>query len=141
MCLLEKLNLSIKTRINPDDQSLEHLFNEFCKSLIINNYTTTIKLNNSFCESCQSPPQSDSIILPCSHFICSQTCFLNFIENQIEDRFENYHKVVCYCNKPISRNIIIQVLGGDEALSRLIKRSSNKYEIKLQCPICLESNK
>ena len=134
LIFVEKLNKVLKSKnINEATETdLKILSHKISQS----NYCIDLKINNIYCEFCQSICESSLIPLPCSHSICSEKCFVDLITHQLGVNYHLYDKVRCMCGQYIPQLIILEFYKSFPGLDYERQQSALNAEPSLNCDIC-----
>lgn len=131
---VEKINKVLKTKIinETTETELKTLSNKISKSI----YCIDLKINDIYCEFCQSICDSSLIPLPCSHSICSERCLYDLISYQLGSNYHLYDKVRCMCGLYIPPNIILKAYDSFPSLNYKRHQSALNAEPSINCDIC-----
>jgi hypothetical protein len=136
---LNHINRALKSR--KADQITEAHLKKFSNLLKSSFFCIDLKTYPVLCEICQAEPASDSMILSCSHVICSEQCLLAWLDHQLEGNYHLFDKAQCICGELINRAIVIKVLSNIEGIESKKRESAFNSEPTSSCAICYKIKK
>ena len=133
------INKVLKTK-TPTPKTRE-IFENFSALLKHSAYTTSLKISNFSCEFCSTIIKTPPIILPCNHYICSESCFQELALSQLQGQFHLYDRVKCLCNAQIPSQLTFSHLKSITEFSINYRKCVEGSEPAVTCSICFTIKK